>query len=100
LHSGLINAADSAEEIQGVIAHELGHITGGHIIRFDEGVGAATNITILSLLLGVAAAAAGAPDAAMGVMAAGQQAAMGKFLAFSRVQESSADQAGAQFLSK
>ncbi len=99
IHSGLINAADSADEVQGVIAHELGHITGGHIIRFDEGAKAATNITILSLLLGVAAAAAGAGDAAMGVLAAGQQAAMGKFLAFTRVQESSADAAGAQFLS-
>jgi predicted Zn-dependent protease len=48
----------------------------------------------------VAAAAAGAGDAAMGVLAAGQQAAMGKFLAFTRVQESSADAAGAQYLSK
>jgi predicted Zn-dependent protease len=100
VHSGLINAADSADEVQGVIAHELGHITGGHIIRFDEGAKTATNITLLSLLLGVAAAAAGAGDAAMGVLAAGQQAAMGKFLAFTRVQESSADAAGAQYLSK
>lgn len=100
IHSGLINAADSAEEVQGVIAHELGHITGGHIIRFEEGAKAATNITILSLILGLAAAAAGAGDAAMGVLAAGQQAAMGNFLAFTRVQESSADAAGAQFLSK
>ena len=100
IHSGLINAADNVNEVQGVIAHELGHITGGHIIRFDEGAKSATNITILSLLLGVAAAAAGSPDAAMGVLAAGQQAAMGKFLAFTRVQESSADAAGAQFLSK
>src|SRR5690606_31044912 len=33
VHSGLINAAESAEEVQGVLAHELGHITGGHIIR-------------------------------------------------------------------
>lgn len=100
IHSGLINAADSALEVQGVIAHELGHITGGHIIRFGEGAKAATNITILSLLLSVAAAAAGAPDAAMGVFAAGQQAAMGKFLSFTRVQESSADAAGADFLAK
>ncbi len=100
IHSGLINAAANVDEVQGVIAHELGHITGGHIIRFDEGAKAASNITILSLLLGVAAAAAGAPDAAMGVLAAGQQAAMGKFLAFTRAQESSADAAGAQFLSK
>ncbi len=100
IHSGLINAASTANEVQGVIAHELGHITGGHIIRFDEGAAAATHITILSLVLGVAAAAAGAGDAAMGVIAAGQQAAMGKFLAFTRVQESSADAAGASFLAK
>ncbi|MBM3595687.1 MAG: peptidase M48, partial [Alphaproteobacteria bacterium] len=30
LHSGLINEASKANEVQGVIAHELGHITGGH----------------------------------------------------------------------
>ena len=32
LNTGLINAADSANEVQGVIAHELGHVTGGHAI--------------------------------------------------------------------
>ena len=100
IHSGLINAADNAIEVQGVIAHELGHITGGHIVRFDEGISAATNISILSLILGVGAALAGGGEAAMGVIAAGQRAALGKFLAFSRVQESSADAAGADFLSK
>src|SRR3546814_19549534 len=36
----------------------------------------------------------------MGVMMAGQQAALGKFLAFTRVQEATADAAGAQYLSK
>ena len=100
INSGLINAADTANEVQGVIAHELGHITGGHVIRSSEGANAATGITLLSLLLGAAAAAAGAGDAAMGVFMAGQQAAMGKFLAFSRAQESSADAAGIQYLSK
>lgn len=100
IHSGLIGAADHVDEVQGVIAHELGHITGGHVTRFNEGLKPATGITLLSLLLGVAAAAAGAPDAAMGIIGAGQQAALGKFLAFSRAQESTADAAGAQFLSK
>ncbi|WP_416375896.1 M48 family metalloprotease [Parasphingorhabdus sp.] len=97
-YSGLIETADTANEVQGVMAHELGHITGGHIIRFDEGVKTATGITILSLILGAAAIAAGAGDAGMGILAAGQQAAMGKFLAFSRVQERSADSAGARYL--
>ena len=100
IHSGLIEAADNGNEIQGVIAHELGHITGGHVIRVGEGARGATGITLLSLLLGAAAAAAGSAQAGMGVMMAGQQAAMGKFLAFNRVQEASADAAGVGFLEK
>lgn len=99
LHSGLIQAADTANEVQGVIAHELGHITGGHIVRFSEGASAATGISILSLLLGAVAAAAGSGEAAIGIMQAGQRAALGRFLAFNRVQEASADAAGAQYLS-
>lgn len=100
INSGLIDAADNANEVQGVIAHELGHITGGHVISGAQGAGAANNISILSLLLGVGAALAGAGDAAMGVIMAGQRAALGKYLAFSRVQESSADAAGVQYLSQ
>ena len=99
IHEGLIEAADNAAEVQGVIAHELGHITGGHAIN-DGGSKAATGISILSLILGGLAAAAGSGDAAMGVIMAGQQAAMGKYFAFSREQEASADAAGAGFLSK
>ena len=99
VNSGLINTASTAGEVQGVIAHELGHVTGGHAV-FNGGAKAAGGISILSLLLGVAAAAAGGGDAAMGVIMAGQQAAMGKYLAFSRSQESSADAAGAAYLSK
>ena len=100
LNAGLIQEADTANQVQGVIAHELGHITGGHAITGEQGAKAAGNISLLSLLLGVAAAAAGGGDAAMGVMMAGQQAALGKYLAFSRGQEAQADAAGAQFLSK
>ena len=100
IHSGLLTAADNANQVQGVIAHELGHVAGGHIIRMDEGVKAATGITLLSLVLGAAAIAAGAPDAGMGIIMAGQQAAQGNFFAFTRAQESSADLAGATYLSK
>ena len=100
IHSGLIDAADTANEVQGVIAHELGHVTGGHVIRIGEGYETAGRISILSLLAGLGAALAGAGEAAMGVIAAGQQAAMGQFLSFSRTQEASADAAGAEYLSR
>ncbi len=69
------------------------------MVRFGERTKAANGITILSLLLGVGAALAGAGDAAMGAIMAGQQAAMGSFLAFNRDQEASTDLAGARYLS-
>jgi len=100
IHSGLLTTADNVNQLQGVIAHELGHVAGGHSIRIYEGAKQATVISILSLVLGAAAIAAGAGEAGMGIFSAGQQAAMGQFLAFSRAQESSADLAGASYLSK
>ncbi len=101
IHSGLLTEADNVNQVQGVIAHELGHIAGGHINRMHEGAGNATKISILSLVLAAAAIAAGAPpDAGMGIMMAGQRAAMGSFMAFTRAQESSSDLAGASYLSK
>ncbi|KEO85749.1 peptidase M48 [Erythrobacter sp. JL475] len=99
VHAGLLNAADTANEVQGVIAHELGHITAGHVVRFEERTRQAQGITILSLLLGVGAALAGAGDAAFGALMAGQQAALGSFLAFNRNQEAATDLAGARYLS-
>lgn len=99
LHSGLIDAATTANEVQGVIAHELGHIEGGHVVRFSEGVSAASGISIATLILAAAAIAAGAGEAGMGILAAGQQAALGKFLAFSRAQEGTADASGTRYLS-
>jgi predicted Zn-dependent protease len=99
VHTGLLQEADSANEVQGVLAHELGHITGGHVLRIYEGIGQATRITLLSTLAGIAAMLAGAGEAGMGVMALGQQAAMSNFLSFSRDQEASADAASVHFLS-
>ena len=98
LHSGLIDTASSANEVQGVIAHELGHIEGGHVIRFSEGVSAAGGLSIATLILAAAAIAAGAGEAGMGILAAGQQAALGKFLAFTRAQEGVADTSGSRYL--
>lgn len=97
-HSGLLAESDNLNQVQGVMAHELGHIEGGHIVRFGEGAKEATGIQLVSLLLGAAALAAGGGEAGMGIMAAGQQAAMSKFLAFTRTQESSADAAGSRYL--
>jgi predicted Zn-dependent protease len=98
IQTGLITAADNVNELQGVIAHELGHVAGGHSIRIQEGAKEATGISLATMVLGALALAAGAGDAAMGVMMAGQQAALGKFLAFTRTQEASADAAAVKYL--
>ena len=99
LQSGLLLAADNVNQIQGVVAHELGHVAGGHSIRLQQGAGAATGITIATMILGALAVAAGAGEAGMGIMMMGQRAALGQFLAFSRTQESSADAAAVEYLS-
>lgn len=98
VNSGLIQAADNANQVQGVIAHELGHVADGHVVLIDAGARPAMGISILSMVLGIAAIAAGAPEAGAGILSAGTTAAEGKFLAFSRVQESTADATGAKFL--
>ena len=100
IHSGLITAADNVNELQGVIAHELGHIAAGHNVRFGEGAGPASKISLLSLVGAALAVAAGAGEAGMAILGLGTAAAQGKFLAFTRDQESRTDQAGAVFLSK
>jgi len=99
LQSGLLEAADNVNQVQGVVAHELGHVIAGDSIRSGEGEKHATGISVLSLILGAAAIAAGAGDAAMGIMMAGQRAALGDMLAFTRAQESTADSTGARLLS-
>ena len=100
IHSGLIEAAGNVNEVQGVIAHEIGHIALGHSITRSESASNASRITILSLLLGIAAVAAGAGEAALGIIGAGQQAALGNFLAHTRGEEAGADVAGAKYLSQ
>lgn len=98
VHSGLILNATNVDQIIGVMAHETGHVAGGHVFRTEDGTRAASRISILSLLLAAAAIAAGAGEAGIGILGGGQQAALGSYLAYSRAQESSADQAAAHYL--
>jgi predicted Zn-dependent protease len=100
INAGLILNADNVDQLLGVIAHETGHISGGHLARMGDGFKGATAITLLSMLLGAAAIAAGSGDAGQAILMGGQTAATASFLAYSRTQESAADQAGALFLEK
>ncbi|VXC78301.1 M48 family metalloprotease [Sphingomonas sp. 8AM] len=98
IHTGLLQQADSANQVQGVIAHELGHIADGHVITGAQAQKPAMGVYLLSMVLGLAAMAAGGGEAGAGILAAGQQVAMGKYLAFSRVQEATADASAVRYL--
>ena len=100
VQSGLLEATDNVNQLQGVVAHELGHVIAGDSIRSGQGAKQATGISILSLVLAAAAMAAGAGDVGEGIMMAGQQAAEGSFMAFTRGQEATADATGSRLLSK
>ncbi len=100
LQSGLLEAADNINQVQGVVAHELGHVIAGDSIRSEQGEKQAIGISILSLVLGAVALAAGAGEAGVGIMQAGQRAALGEMLAFTRGQEATADATGSRLLSK
>lgn len=97
-HSGLILAADDVDEFIGVLAHETCHIACGHRIRTGDAIANAGAVSILSLVLGAAAIAAGGGDAGIGLLTAGQTVAQRQFLSYSRGQESEADISGARYL--
>ncbi|MDE1174652.1 MAG: M48 family metalloprotease [Parvibaculaceae bacterium] len=100
LNTGLITYANSPNQIAGVIAHETGHMAGGHLIRGGEMMGSMRLPMILAAVLGIGAMAAGAGGAGMAIITGGSQVAQRSLLAYSRMQESQADQAGATFLQK
>jgi predicted Zn-dependent protease len=99
-HTGLLLATDTPEMLIGVIAHETGHIAGGHLARGAEQVAKAQIGAVIAYVLGAAAAASGAGDAGAAILSAGPHAAMRSLLAFSRSNEQSADQAGLSYLKK
>lgn len=100
LHTGLILEADPLQ-LLGVIAHETGHISGGHLVRGKDAMDNAMLSSLIGLGLGVVGGlAAGKADAALGGALLGQQLAQRSFLAFSRTQEASADQAGLSYLNR
>lgn len=98
IHAGIITATNKPNELIGVIAHETGHIAGGHIVRQSQGQRAAMGTALITIAAGILAAAAGEGGAAAGLLASSQQFAMLEYFSFSRGIESSADQAAIRYL--
>jgi predicted Zn-dependent protease len=99
-NTGLILESKDPNELQGVIAHEVGHLAAGHSARSGDMSRAGMKPFLLTMGLGVLAALAGAPDAAAGLASSASYFGTLGYLGYSREQESRADQAGATLLDK
>ncbi|MCA1956758.1 M48 family metalloprotease [Zymomonas sp.] len=104
INSGTIMAADNINQIQGVVAHELGHVTAGHVIN-SSGIKEAGRISVAAMILqavlvplSAIVPAAGAIGTMLGGI--GSQVAVQHYLAFTRTQEASADAAAVKFLKR
>ena len=91
IHSGLLLEARSAEEILGVIAHEIGHLAAGHVPLRSEDIKNAGVANALTALAAAAVAASGSSDAALGVLMGGTDQAKRQYLSASRNDEAVAD---------
>ena len=99
LNTGLLIRAESASQVIGVIAHETGHIAGGHITRLHDAVSDASIKSVVAMLLGAAAGiASGRGDIGQAVAMGGAQLGQRELMSFSRTQEGEADQAALKLL--
>lgn len=99
INTGLLMRAENPGQVIGVIAHETGHISGGHLVRLQESLKHSTAKSILTLVLGgIAAVATGSGEAASAVVAGGTTLQQRSLLSYTRTMERSADQAAALFL--
>ena len=99
LNTGLLTRIETPEAIMGVIAHEMGHIAGGHLTRRQINAEALQGpLLVGAILAAVAGAASGRGDVAVAGALGVQGAAQRSFLAYSRGEEAAADQAGATYM--
>lgn len=105
INAGTLMDAATPNEVIGVLAHEAGHIAGGHLSRLRDEVSKATTQSIVALLVGVGAMVAASRSGASGMGEAGaaiiqapQAMIQNSLLAYVRTQEDAADRAGVKFL--
>lgn len=99
INTGLIDAADTAEQVIGVIAHETGHIAAGHLARLKNNIDNANITSWVATALGILGGlATGDPALGQAVMAGGQQLAVRNLLSYTRINENEADQIALRLL--
>ncbi|MDX1975820.1 MAG: M48 family metalloprotease [Rickettsiales bacterium] len=101
INTGLILACETPDMLLGVIAHETGHIAGGHLAKGTEKLKNAQLGAIMTFVLGaVAGVASQDAGAAAAVITGGQNTLQRNLLAFTRTNEEAADQSALSSLEK
>lgn len=98
INTGLLLAAEKPEMLISVIAHETGHIAGGHLVRTAGEMEQAQLRAMIGYLLGAAAMAGGAGEVGAAVMSANESMTMRGLYSFSRANEEAADQSALVYL--
>ncbi|WP_246272943.1 M48 family metalloprotease [Oricola thermophila] len=107
VNTGTIVQSDTPNEVIGVLAHEIGHLAGGHQDRLRQQIDRAQTISVVTALLGMTAAIAAASgghgsvaSAGGGLAAGGAEAAKRGLLSYQRSEELTADRAAVDYLNK
>lgn len=105
MNTGALMMADTPNEVIGVLAHEAGHLAGGHQFRLREQLKRAQTMALVGTLLGIGVGAAGAAtgnselaQSGMGVAAGTGQAARRSLLGYQRTEEITADRSAVKYL--
>jgi predicted Zn-dependent protease len=94
VYSGLLAAMEREEQLAGLLAHEIGHVKSRHISEKIERAENLNKAAYVGLIAGLAAALAGAPEAGQAMMMGSMAGVQTMMLAYSRGDESEADQLG------
>ncbi|WP_180175150.1 MULTISPECIES: M48 family metalloprotease [unclassified Acinetobacter] len=98
LNTGLVTSARNMDEVAGVMAHEIAHVTQRHYSRSQEAFKGQGLLALAGVLVGALVASQADGDAGAAVMMGSQAALMDKQLAYSRNQEREADRIGMQYM--
>lgn len=107
VHAGALLQSEAPNEIIGVLAHEIGHLAGGHQHRLREQLARAQTMAVVAALVGIGASVAGAASNADEFAQAGTGLAMGgaemarrSLLSYQRTEETTADRSAIEYLNK
>jgi predicted Zn-dependent protease len=107
VNHGAIMQSETPNQIIGVLAHETGHLAGGHLSKLREQLAQAQTQMIIAMLLGAGAVVAGASrggsnsgltSAGAAAFSAPAEVIRRTLLSYQRQQEENADRAGVKFL--